>query len=66
MKDQILRTGTKVKVGKHPDVFTGKVDGVLHWTNPFSPFNKKGFDYIVSSDADKKQHRVPSTLVEKI
>ncbi|KFC19343.1 hypothetical protein [Chryseobacterium sp. FH1] len=66
MATKKIKIGTKVKAGREPNEFTGVIDGFLEWTNPFSAFNKKGFDYIVLADDDKKQYKVPSMLVQEL
>lgn len=52
-----MRIGSKVKVKEENGSFTGEIEQIIKWENPFSVFHKKGKDYIVRADDDNKLYK---------
>ena len=61
----MLKVGTIVKVNHKTSVFTGKIEQVIKWENPFNPFNKKGVDYAVRASDDNQLYRFSEKHVSK-
>ena len=58
----------KVTVSPNSEIpsFTGVVEQVKHWENPFSILNKKGIDYIVRADDDKQLYKCDESELTKL
>lgn len=62
----MIKLGTKVQVRHETHPFTGEIEMAIKWEKPLSAFHKKGVDYVVRADDDKKLYRCPEKDVSKI
>lgn len=61
----MLKVGTKVKVHHETHPFSGKIEQIMKWENPFSIIKKKGVDYVVRADDDNQLYKISEEDVTK-
>ena len=58
-----VNSKVKVKVPHEENPFTGVVEQIRKWENPFSIVKRKGIDYIVRADDDNQLYQCPEESV---
>jgi hypothetical protein len=61
-----IKVNSKVSVFHETNPFTGVVEQIMKWENPFSVIKKKGIDYVVRADDDSQLYKCPEESVSKI
>ena len=61
-----IKVNSKVSVFHETHPFTGVVEQIRKWENPFSILKKKGIDYIVRADDDNQLYQCPEESVTKL
>ncbi len=62
----MLKLNTKVKVENDITSFTGTIERIMKWQNPFSILKKKGVDYVVRADDDNELYKCTEEEVQEI
>ena len=62
----MIKLNTKVKVENEITSFTGVVERIIKWENPFSIIKKKGVIYVVRADDDNELYKCAEEEVSKI
>jgi hypothetical protein len=62
----MIKLNKKVKVENETTSFTGTVERIIKWENPFSIFKKKGVDYVVRADDDNQLYKCAEEEVSPI
>jgi hypothetical protein len=62
----MIKLNKKVKVENGTTSFTGTVERIIKWENPFSILKKKGVDYVVRADDDNQLYKCPEEEVSPI
>lgn len=60
----MLKLNTKVKVENQQTSFTGTIERIMKWENPFS--RSKGVDYAVRADDDNELYKCTEEEVSEI
>jgi hypothetical protein len=60
----MLKLNTKVKVENQQTSFTGTIERIMKWENPFS--RSKGVDYVVRADDDNELYKCAEEEVSEI
>jgi len=60
----MLKLNTKVKVENQQTSFTGTIERIMKWENPFS--RSKGIDYVVRADDDNELYKCAEEEVLEI
>lgn len=55
-----------VKPDSKTPSFTGVIEQVMHWENPFSILKKKGIDYAVRADDDNELYKCDESELSKL
>ena len=62
----MIKLNTKVKVENQITSFTGVVERIIKWENPFSIIKKEGVTYVVRADDDNELYKCEEEEVSKI